>query len=394
MTDEQALYLTLVVLYIIESAAWVPRGAAAFVAKNAKNENTSRLAFPRRGLSNNRGGVVLGDLRPGAVGTFVVPQWPVSMAKEGVLGWVAESLELSERAFQSGLYRRLNEKDAARADGRDVRVGGEALVTAPSNAMASRVAGVIERVRAASPKKRPEAIEAAMGEMFDVASARARCVEFWAETKVLGAASLALAIVAFVGSPAAVIAVGIELSWPFVLGGVYLATWVVAFLFFRAHRRLMPSSRWERVGQVILLVLLPLSAMRASDGIARTLLHGFHPLAVAAALAPRDAFARLAAHLLRDAANPRHPACLSDDPEVQGVEAWYRGALRRHIEALITREGLAAAAMLAPPARGEDEEGALRYCPRCLSKYGEDTETCEDCGGVPVVALPEAPKSS
>jgi hypothetical protein len=116
-------------------------------------------------------------------------------------------------------------------------------------------------------------------------------------------------------------------------------------------------------------------------------LHGFHPLAVAAALAPREAFQRLAAHLLRDAAHPRHPACLSEDPEAQEVEAWFRGALRRRIEDLIQREGLDAAAMTAPPKPGEDDAAARRYCPRCQALYGEDTEACEDCGGVPVLAL-------
>jgi hypothetical protein len=384
MTDEQGLYLALVVLYLIECATWVQRGAAAFIAKAPER---AAIAFPRRGLSNNRGGAVIGRLLPGAVATFVVPQWPVSLAKEGVLGWVAESLELAERAFQTGLYRRFEDVDRVRADGRDVIVGRDTLITAASPKLAGRVAAEIARVRDLPKTKRPAAIEEMLAGLFDVAGVRSRTGEFWKETRALRVASMAVAAVAFIGAPAAVIALGIEGSWYIVLGALYLATWVVAVLFFRAHRRLSPASGVERIGQVILVALLPISAMRASDGIARTLLHGFHPLAVAAALAPRDALERLTGHLLRDATFPRRPACLIDDPEAEEVESWYRGALRRRIEELAKREGLDTAAMTAAPAPRTDDAGARRYCPRCLEQYGEDTEACGDCGGVPVRAL-------
>lgn len=390
LTDGQALYLTLVALYVIECATWVPRGAAAFVADGSARGSDARasLKFPLRFLSNNRGGVVFGRFFPRSVATFVVPQWPVSLAKEGVLAWVAESLEISERAHQTGSYRALSSIERVRADGRDVFVGADLFLTAVSPKLASRIAAAVDEIRALPAQKRQPAIDAHLASLFDVAAVRAKVADLFRATRWLGVASFTLAVIAFVFSPAAVIALGIEHVWPFVLGAVYLTTWLVASLFFRAHRRLSPDLRSDRIGHVILLALLPLSAMRASDAIARTALHGFHPLAVAAALAPRDVFERFAGFLLRDLHNPRRPVCLSDDPEAQEVEASYRGALRRCVEDLIKREGLDAAAMIAPPTLGEDEASARRYCPRCRSLYGEDSEACEDCGGVPLLAIP------
>src|SRR5205085_5000764 len=103
--------------------------------------------------------------------------------------------------------------------------------TAASPKLAGRVADEIARVRDLPKTKRPAAIEEMLAGLFDVAGVRSRTGEFWKETRALRVASMAVAAVAFVGAPAAVIALGIEGSWYMVLGALYLATWVVAVLF-------------------------------------------------------------------------------------------------------------------------------------------------------------------
>lgn len=381
MTDEQALYVTLVVLYLVECAAWVQRGSAAFVGKVGE----ARVVFPRRGLSNNRGGLVLGPIVPLRGATFLVPQWPVSMAAKGVLGWVAESLELAERAFQSGVYRRFDDFKRARADGRDVSLDGEEIAQAPSLRMARRVAEGIEALRALDEGARPAAIEAMLSTQMDAAGARRQVEAFYRETRALRAASLVVVIIAFAVWPAVVIGVGLEGTWLLLLGVTYLATWVVAALFFRAHRRLFPEARAERWGQTALVALLPISAMRASDAIARTLLHGYHPLAAAIALAPPARVAELSGHLIRDARSPRRPVCVNEEAEAQAVEAWYREALRKAVERAARGAGVDVDKVTAAPA---PEDASIRsYCPRCLAQYGEDTKVCADCGDVPVMAI-------
>jgi hypothetical protein len=381
MTDEQVLYLTLFALYLLECAIWVPRGSAALISKASGN---ARLRFPRQGVSNNRGGLVLGPIMPGSGAVLVVPQWPVSLGPEGALAWVAESLELEQRAHQNGLLARFEETQAARADARDVMVGDAVLATTPSAGLARRVADAIEKVRGAAEKKRKAAIEAILTEVVDVEAARRRADELWRATSALRWASLVLAGITFIGAPAAVMSFGLEVIWLPVLLAVYLATWTCAALFFRAHKKVFPAARLERVGQTILFALYPIGAMRATDAIGRSVLHGVHPLAAAVALAEPEQQRDLAAHLLRDARWPRRPVCLNEEPAAEAIEAFFREALLRHLTRLAEKAGVSTEQVTSPP---EPEEGCSTYCPRCHAQFDKETEACADCGGVPVLSL-------
>jgi hypothetical protein len=385
MTEEQSLYIALVVLYILECTAYVPRGSAAFIRKAA---GKALLRFPRRGVSNNRGGLVLGPLVPGAGTVFVVPQWPVALGEEGALGWVAESLELEERAHQTGAFVRFEEMPKpARADFRDVVAGGVTLASVSSSLFARRVAEGIESVRGAPKEKRAEAIDAIIAAHTDVEGARRRVDQVERETAALRWAGFAIAIVVFLVAPAAVMTLGLGRIWLPLLAGVFAVTWVGAALFFRAHRRLLPDERLERIGLLLLIGFMPISpllAVRAVDAIARSALHGYHPLAVALAIAPPEQQRSFALHLLRDARWPRRPVCLSDDPAAQAVEESYREALRRGLMTIAEEASIPVAEATSPPAQ---EEGAKSYCPRCLSQLEQDIEACADCGGVPVKAF-------
>lgn len=384
MTDEQVLYLTLVALYLLECAVWVPRGSAAFISSGS---GPAKLRFPRRHVSNNRGGLVLGPLVPGAGTVFVVPQWPVSMGPEGALGWVAESLELEARAHQNGVLARFDDMPAARVDGRDVTVGGAVLTTAASAGFARRVAEAIERVRGLAGPEREAAIRVLVEEHVDAEAARRRAEEVLRGTGALRWASLALALIVFAAAPAAVMTFGLEVIWLPVLLGVYMGTWTCAALFYRAHKRLVPGALLERIGQTILYSLYPIGAIRAADAIGRGALHGVHPLAAAVALAPPEAQRELAEHLLRDARWPRRPVCLNEEPAAQAIEAFYRAALLERVAKLAEKAGVSAEKVMAPP---EAEEGAASYCPRCRAQFEKDTEACADCGGVPVQPFPKA----
>jgi hypothetical protein len=384
MTDEQALYLTLLALYLLECAVWVPRGSAALISK-ASGE--AKLRFPRQGVSNNRGGLVLGPLVPGSGAVFVVPQWPVSIGPEGALAWVAESLELEQRAHQNGLLARFDDTQPAKADARDVMVGDAVLATTASAGLARRVAEAIEKVRGAPGKKRKAVLDSILTEHVDVEIARRRAEEVWSATRALRWASLALAGIVFAGAPAAVMGFGLEVVWLPVLIAVYAATWTCAALFFRAHKKVSPGARLERIGQTILFAIYPIGAIRATDAIGRSALHGVHPLAAAVALAPPEQQRDLAAHLLRDARFPRRPVCLNEDPAAEAIEAFFREALLRHLTKLAEKAGVSSDQVTAPPA---PEEGCSTYCPRCHAQFEKDTEACADCGGVPVLPLPAA----
>lgn len=382
MTDGQALYLTLVALYLLEGLAWAPRGSLALVARSSAR---AAPALPHRTLGNARGGAVLGwPFLPEAT-IFLVPQWPVSLSPDAALGWVAESLDLEERATHTGSLKPFDAISGVRAEGREVLVDGERIVEAASPTLARRVAGALQELRDLPREARAAAIETLIAAQLDVGAARARVAAYYKETAALRVASLALVVIAFAGAPAIALQGGIERTWPLVLGAIYLGAWVVSALWVRAHRRLAPEDRLERWGVALLIALVPVTAMRAADHLARRALHGLHPLAAAAALAPREHLEPLAAHLIRDARWPRLPACPGEDPEALAAEAHWRAALGRRIEALARELGLDPDALAAPPPPSGEREGE-RPCPRCHAWYGAEAAACEDCGGIPLAS--------
>lgn len=380
MTDGQALYLTLIALTLLEALAWAPRGTLALAARSAAR---ARWALPHRTLGNARGGAVLGvPLLPGAV-TFLVPQWPVSLAAGGALGGVAECLEREERAPCTALLRSFEDMERVEARGREVRVDGELLAEAASPAHARRIAELVEALRRLPREARAGAVEAELAAQVDLGAARARVAAFYRETAALRAASVALAVFALAAAPALCLRYGLERIWPALLAALYVGSWAIAALFVRAHRRLLPRDRHERWASAVMIALLPVSAMRAADAIARAALHGLHPLAAAAALVPREELAPLLGHALRDARWPRRPPCPSDEPEAAAVEASYREALGRRLEALARDAGLDPDELTAlPPPSGEIE--GERCCPRCHARYAPEAPACGDCGGVPL----------
>ena len=382
MSEELTLYATLVAVYLVECLVWVPRGAVAFVARAA---GRARLAFPSRTFSTPRGGVVVGRLLPGTLSAFVVPQWPLSMDDRGVLGWVAECLAGDERALHTGAYRRWEDMPRIEADLRKVVVDGETLATLPSARFATHVAATLREVRALPEAQRRARLEAIRRRLFDVAGVQRRIAELETASASLRVASVCVAAIVFGGLPLLTARFGLERAWPLALAAVYIPSWVVTVLFVRAHRRISPHARLERWGNAALCALLPLSAVRAADALARTLLHGFHPLAVGVAVLDRPELERFVAALLRDARHPRHPVCPGDAAEATQVEAAHRAAMLGLIEDAARSAGVDPAAVLRAPER---EEGSSGFCPRCLAQYEAAGVRCEDCGGVPLAPFP------
>jgi preprotein translocase SecF subunit len=136
MTDNETLYLVLVVLYLLEGAAWVPRGSIALCARSSE---WALPRLPHRTIGNARGGAVLGFPFLSGATVFIVPQWPVSLSPQGVLFWVAESMEMEERAAHSGNFFRFDALHDVSADGRAIWVNDEAICEVVSPAMARQI---------------------------------------------------------------------------------------------------------------------------------------------------------------------------------------------------------------------------------------------------------------
>ncbi|MBK9265371.1 MAG: hypothetical protein IPM54_37000 [Polyangiaceae bacterium] len=378
MTDGETLYLVLVILYLLEGAAWVPRGSIALCARSA---DWALPRLPHRTIGNARGGAVIGFPFLTNATVFIVPQWPVSLSPDGVLFWVAESMELEERPDHPGHFFHFDAIRDVSAHGRNVWLNGESILELTSPNMARQLVEIITHLQTLPRNERAAAIDEFLAKRFDVEAAKSRLRDFYAQTAGLRTSSFVLWLVTLVLVPALAMRLGFERIWIVAIGAVYLATWVTATLWVRLHRKYFPLERLERWGYAIMLGLVPVSGMRAVDLLAKKILHDFHPAAAVAAVAPQNRLKRFLSYLLRDARHPMLPSCPTDDPDARATEAFYRNAMTNRMAKMASSLSFNPDELSALPAATGDIEGEM-CCPRCHARYAPEMRVCEDCGGV------------
>ena len=188
--------------------------------------------------------------------------------------------------------------------------------------------------------------------------------------------------------PVAVWTLGLALSWPALLAALLALTVSIAILFRRAHRELYPGEADERFTHFLIVLLSPVSAIRVQDLLSRPLLVRFHPLAIAFAVCPREEFLQLAERLWRHLSFGTPPADACSEAELALRHS--RAALGRAVEAFLKECGVQASDLAKPPAPAD--ETCRAYCPNCLAQFTSETAICSDCGGLKLMAFPDAPE--
>jgi len=130
----------------------------------------------------------------------------------------------------------------------------------------------------------------------------------------------------------------------------------------RAARHLPLLGYEARIETLVSMALYPPAAARFLEALTARALGDVDPLAVAALLLDREAFASMARERLLE----------------EGLDP----AMRFEIEALIVAEDVPLESVLAPPSRQSDSD---RFCPRCRTQYRTGVERCADCRDVTLV---------
>jgi hypothetical protein len=153
-----------------------------------------------------------------------------------------------------------------------------------------------------------------------------------------------------------------------------------AVAFRRANRLLYPEKTPERTQRQVQVSVVPMSAMRAHDHLARPVLAGYHPLAVARVLLADGDFRAYAGRVVRDLAMPVGPVMPGAPAEAREAEESFRAMHRAAVADFLAREGVDPATFLAPP---EARDASSRsYCPRCHQQFVTVSGKCGDCGGM------------
>jgi hypothetical protein len=222
----------------------------------------------------------------------------------------------------------------------------------------------LSKLKRANPKGRKKLIETWLRKATDTGAVEDLLKLFLHKSRWLDIAVNLQFFLLFMIVPMAFFRFGSRALWPTV--AVVLATSIfIAWQSWRLHKRFFPGDGDARFKSMFGTVLSPIYAIRAADTVARDLLAGFHPVAVAGVLCGQREFEAFAAEQLR--------ANLFGQTGV----SWFRDQLQLALASMLEKKGVSVKQLLAPPER---DGNCVVYCPRCRAQYTKTREDCADCG--------------
>lgn len=331
--------------------------------------------------------MVMGNPLPPLGALFVTQAWPFSVAPSGWYAYAALSLHPEGRSPQPGTFLPLAAVGPVGVEDRAVLVNGETFVKADSPAEAHAWGKTLAELRKAAPGYEDDAVRRALEHALDRDEAARRADRFAEVALAPRVAAAALAVHLFAVAPGVALTWGLWDTWLWLLGVMVLLMWTSSAFFFRAHRVLYPESAGERFQEAARGAFFAPASARATDYLARPLMAGLHPLAVAHAVLPVEDFRKFARRVLLDARQPALPETPRDAESAAGAtEAWFRGRARAALEGFVRARGLDPEELCAPPAARDATSRS--YCPRCDTQFAVTDGVCDACGGIPLRLLP------
>ena len=401
MTDLELLFLVLAGIYLFECACWIPRGSVAYLSwlglTTAPRFNPLkllnrlgllgwRIAHPAILFGNQRGGFVFASPIPPLGKILVAHQFPVSLSPSHALAYVATSINPGARPVQSAVLLKYEEIKTGVIDGKKLLINDRLFFKGSSAKEASDLKRLLSELVKASPEQREKQIRKLIKESLETKTIEKRWDEFLERTDFLNLLTNLLFFYLFVLAPVYIYRFSLERTWPALLIGLYGLTTTTAIIFRRIHKHYYPESGDDRFMHFLTILFSPATTIRARDVLSRPLLSGFHPLAVASVFSREEDLRDLAGRVLRDIRTPALPICPNSEAAVESTEKFFRALLQHEIEQFLRSKKVNIEQLLAPPLR--TDETCKAFCPRCLAQFTSTDARCADCGGLPLLPLP------
>jgi len=393
LSDVAWIYIILTGLYLFESLAWVSSGAVAIRSYFGRFRCPTRT---HRLLGNDAGYLPTFGIAPFDA-TLIAESCPISVAREGVYGYVAGSLVGVDAGVDSGpaswLYCPWDRIGEIKVVDRELRLDGKMLCRLSTAGAARSLAGSLSEIAGQPQQEREVAISRFVARQFDTQPIQDRIDAWRAATRRLRFVSLLLFCWIF--------PVGIARYQGWLPGfsdvetiAVYLAIvlllwWLCSGLMFYGHRRLYPGDRPQRWKLFLTSLVSPAAAMRSPDHLARRLVGISHPVAVAAAFCADDEVCQWTGRLARDLLFPKPPqgvpaeSSYGTDEVAIGIVRQYREASLAALWAFAKERGFDLEPLLSQPQR--DDPQAVSYCPRCHQEFSLVASRCGQCGDLPTI---------
>lgn len=380
MSDLELLFLVLVCLYGWECACWLRSGSVAFLTWFGRRW---RPAFAGSVLGNRHGGFILASPLPPLGRILTTNELPLSFSTEGALACACSSILLNSRPQQPLRFCRFDGIDKVEAKGRRLLFNGELFLKVASPAFANSLANHIRDLAKTPVSQRAPAIDKIFRDILDAKAIKKRWRDFEMQTWLIRWLVNALFLYLFIFLPGMIWNFGLKF-WLSLLVGLLALTANIAFLFHHAHKYFYRKSEDERLTHFLLILLSPVTSIRALDTLSRPLFETFHPLAVASVFCSPEQFRELAGRALRNLQFPV-PSEHSKDTAAQMAERDSCSSLRKAIEILLKQNHLNPDELLRPPKPAD--KTCRAYCPRCLAQFTHVEGTCPDCADLALRAF-------
>lgn len=380
MTDLQTLYLTFVVLWLVEGILWLPSTAVLFVTYPW----AARLRAAGAHLGGERGQLLMTDPWPG-LALPIAGQFPGLWFSPDFVLRIAHPA--SSHADSAGSTVPVDNLGAVQTDDDTLFLDGRPFVKLGSPLAAELAARLLCELQRSDSTERETCIRKHVRAMFDESEIAATRDQFGRHVLPLRILCPALLLWLLGAAPVLTYVLPLEISVLTILAGYAVLAVAIGVTAYRLSGVQGMTTRWQRVGLLIRILLYPPAAVRAVDSFGLNALAQYHPVALAGVVCRPPLFADFASKVLRHLTYP----LAADTPagsEV-GAEAlaWYREILREKVAACLLSHGIERTAALTW-GLAIDQVGTS-YCPRCLIVYDGDRGECSDCAGIRLKPLRE-----
>lgn len=303
---------------------------------------------------------------------WVAEPWPEGLGPHGIVTGLADGLAPDDPLD----WRDVRDFRDVQVDSAVLTLHGRVILRTASRARAHDLAKLLQDLADLPAAERQGRLDRELDRRWDLPAVRESHARVQRQTRPLRMAETCLFLGVFVLLPVLLLTPAVEL-WRVLLpllAGLWLAT--LAVYEWTVRRSGLPKPVWS---QRLTVLLSPMAALRSHDLWTLEALANHEPLALVAAILPRDQARPLLAQGLAHWMWPVSRR-LPDDAKEQG-EAWRAQQIRR-LEAVIRAAGLDPITMRAPP--DPEDAASVHWCPRCRSQFGGQAVGCPTCPGVPL----------
>lgn len=350
MRELATLFLIVLLVYLFQCLCWAPPSAQVFSLEPSGEKGRKKRGFLWSALKlAGHWANPLPPLQP-----LMVVAWPWFQPGPEAMQVAQDDATPVSVAWEQLTLTRSGSK--LLCNGMVVSQGGADQIKSHAE--------FLGKLKQARVKERKRLIEAWLRKATDAAAVEDRLKLFCHKSRWLDITVNLQFFLLFLIVPMAFFRFGSKALWPMV-AAVITTSVFIAWQSWRLHKRFFPGDGDARFKSVFGAVLSPINAIRAGDTLARDLLAGFHPLAVAGVVCGQQEFEAFAGEQLRANKFGR-----------LGTN-WYEEQLQLALARMLQKRGVDPARLLAAPER---ETNCVLYCPRCRAQYTKPREDCADCG--------------